>query len=245
MEFYHHGNWAVSAPVVDSEDGEELRRKMTCPHPQWTEVRRDTTDDPDEHIKYLTITEICSACGALRVRLFPEGIPEEPFDYSIPLHVSWYERLYNLGNFTILVRRFLQGKEDPPVFMMRVETPTGNVHTGTVTIGTLLFSPAAVEVTKDMERVMKLGPKRYADFRALKEARHTKREKSLVRQYGESLFKVAQDIGPESLAAASALLEGEIGHESAEMEDYEIQAMEREVKYRKTAAQKRKAQKGS
>lgn len=247
MRFYNYGNWAVGEPVVESETPEELRLKMTCPHPQWMEVNRDTTTIPeDETLKYLTITEACSVCKALRVRLFPEGVPEEPFDYSIPLNISWYERLFNLGNFTILSRRFMQGT-NPPVFMTRVETPPrvetpeGNVHVALLPIDTLLFSPAALERTKDMELMAKLGPQRYAEFRILKEGLKTKPEKDLVRQYGESLLKVVQDIGPESIVAARTLLEGEIALESAEMEEYEIQAMEREVKYRKAAIERRRA----
>lgn len=244
MRFYNIGNWAVSEPVVDSEDPEELQLKMTCPHPKWEEISRDTTVDPeDETNKYLTITEACAVCKALRIRLFPEGMPEEPFNFAIPLNVSWYERLFNLGNFTILSRRFFQGSNNPPVFMTRVETPAGNVHLALLPIDTLMFSPAALERTKDMELMAKLGPKRYVDFRVLKEGLKTKPEKDLIRRYADLLVKVVQDIGPESLIAARTLLEGEIGLESAEMDEYEIQAMEREVKYRKAAMERRKRQK--
>jgi hypothetical protein len=245
VEFYNRGNWAVSAPVVEADDADELVLKLTCPHPQWVEINRDTTaPDPDDPtIKYLTITEACAVCKSLRVRLLPEGISEkdEPFDFSVPVNISWYERLYNLGNFTILVRRYQQGGGNPPIFMRRVETPAGNVHSVVDPMDTLLFSPSALVTTKDMEAMAKLGPKRYADFRILKEGRVTKPEKDIVRLYGESLLKVVQDIGPESIAAARTSFEGEIEQESAEMEEYQIQIMEKEVAARKAQIEKRRA----
>lgn len=244
MEFYQRGNWAVSTPlwVLDDQTMEDRMSMMVCPHPQWKEVNRQVIENPEDGIKYLTITEKCQACGALRMRLLPEGVPEEPFDYSIPEKGPWYERLYNLGNFIILVRRYQENEEVPPTFMTRVETPQGNVHTGMIQMPTLLFAPAAVDLMKNMETVVKLGPKRYAEYRILREKRRTKREKDDIREHGDSLYRVAQDIGPESFAAAKALLEAEIDHESVEMEEYQIQAMEREIQHRR-AAQKKRSQK--
>jgi hypothetical protein len=126
--------------------------------------------------------------------------------------------------------------------MTRVETQAGNIHTGIVQLETLLFSPAALEQIADMERMMKLGgPKRYASYRMLKEGRKTREEKTDIQAHAEALGKVVQDIGPESIAAARAIFEAEIEQEAAEMEEYQIQMMEKEVAERKAQIEKRRA----
>jgi hypothetical protein len=197
------------------------------------------TENPEDQAKYLTITEQCSTCGTLRIRLLPEGIPEEPFDNSIPEKGAWYERLYNLGNFTILVRRYHNNPKELPAFMTRVESAAGNVETSTLQLKTLLFSPAALDMVTSIERIGKVGAKRYADFLTLSKGINRKREKDQIRAYADSLFRLAQDIGPESIEAAKFILEPEIKHESVEMEEYEIQALEREVQHRKASQKHR------
>lgn len=237
MEFYPRGNWIVGTPlwILQDQDPDDRMVKMICPHAQWTAAGRHVEENPEDGLKYLVVSEKCAECGAIRLRLLPEGAPEEPFDYSIPVKGSWYERLYGFENFTILVRRYNNNPSVPPSFMVRVDTAAGNSHTGIVQIPTLIFSPAAVQVLKDMEKVARVGSKKYADFRILKEGRHGKQEKDDIRALADSLFRVAQDIGQESHAAAKSNLEAEIGQESAEMEQYEIEAMEREVQQRKAA----------
>lgn len=244
MEFYPRGNWIVGTPIWVLEDDDLGNRmtKMLCPHPQWKEAGRAKEVNPEDGKEYLIVTEECPVCDAKRLRLLPADIPEEPFDYSIPQTGPWYERLYNLGNFVILVRRYQNNPNVPPSFMTRVETQAGNIHTGIVQLETLLFSPAALEQIADMERMMKLGgPKRYASYRMLKEGRKTREEKTDIQAHAEALGKVVQDIGPESIAAARAIFEAEIEQEAAEMEEYQIQMMEKEVAERKAQIEKRRA----
>lgn len=241
LEFYQRGNWAVSTPVwiFPDQTDEERIAMMVCAHPHWDVGKKEITENPSDQAKYLTVTEQCSTCGALRVRLLPEGIPEEPFDNSIPQTGAWYERLYNFGNFTILVRRYYNGPKDPPNYMVRVETAAGTVETSTLRLKTLLFSPAALDMVNTVERVVQVGPKRYADFITLKQGILRKKAKDQIRAYADSLFRIAQDVGPESIAAAKSILEPEIKHEAIEMEEYEIQALEREVQHRKASQKHR------
>lgn len=241
MEFYPRGNWIVGTPIWVFQDQPIVDKmtKMVCPHSQWTEASRETELNPEDGIKYLIVKEECGECGAIRMRLLPADLPEEPFDYSIPTKGPWYERFYDFGNLAVLIRRYQNNQDVPPSFMTRVNTPSGNVHTGMVQLPTLLFSPAGLELTKDLEKVAKLGPKRYADFRILKEGRHRKRDKKDIQEHADSLFRVAQEIGPEGIAAVKSIFTAEIDHESAEAEEYEIQAMEEEVQQRK-AVLKRK-----
>jgi len=243
VEFYPRGNWIVGTPIWVLEDQDEQERitMMLCPHPQWKEIARAQETNPEDGKTYLVVSEECTVCEAKRLRLLPAGIPEEPFDYSIPEKGPWYERLYNLGNFVILVRRYNNNPEVPPSYMTRTETQAGNVHTGVVQLETLLFSPAALEQIVDMERMMKLGPKRYAGYRILKEGRKTKEEKTDIQAHADALGKVVQDIGPESIAAARAIFEAEIDQEATEMEEYQIQMMEKEVAERKAQIEKRRA----
>lgn len=235
MEYYPRGNWIVSTPiwVLKDQDLDDRMAKMVCPHPQWAEVSRGVDENSNDGLKYLVVSEKCAECGAIRMRLLPEGVPEEPFDYSIPTKGPWYERLYGFENFTILVRRYSNNPDVPPSFMVRVDTEAGNAHTGMVQIPTWLFSPAAAQILKDMGTVAKAGPKRFADFLILKEGRSGKQEKSDIRALADSLFRVAQDIGPDSYSAARANLEAEIDQEAAEAEANEIEMMEREVAMRK------------
>lgn len=79
-----------------------------------------------------SVTEDCSVCQANRFRWIPEKIKGECFDYSTPESGPWYERLYNLGNFVILSRRYQNNPTVPLSFMTRVETQAGHVHTGIV-----------------------------------------------------------------------------------------------------------------
>lgn len=244
MEFYPRGNWIVGTPLWVQEDQDPADRMamMVCPHPKWDEKSREVDENSNDGLKYLVVSEKCAECGVIRLRLLPEGVPEEPFDYSIPVRGSWYERLYGFENFVILVRRYNENPEVPPAFMTRVETSQGNVHTGMVQLPTMLFSPAAVAVMKDMEKVIRVGSKRYADFRILKENRHGKQEKDDIRAHADSLFRVAQDIGAEPYIAARAILEAEIEQEAIEMEANDIETMEREVAMRK-ASLKQKSKK--
>lgn len=257
MEFYHRGNWIVGTPVwvFPEQEMDDRIAKMICPHPEWAELGREVEQNPEDGIRYLVVTEKCPACGALRMRLLPEGAIEEPFDYSIPESGPWYERLYNLGNFVMLVRRYQNNPNVPPSFMTRIETPSGNVHTGTIQIPTLLFSPAAVEQLVDMERVIKLGPDRYAAYRILKEGRKTKEERDDIKMHTQTLDKIIQEIGPESIAAAKTLLEAEVDHEIEDMKQYqaaaiaeqaeqETQEMEKQVEEPKARARKKKSKKG-
>lgn len=240
MEFYPRGNWIVGTPIwvfKDQEIGDRMA-KMVCPHAKWVDAGRHTEDNPEDGLKYLVVSEKCAECGAIRMRLLQEGVPEEPFDYSIPVRGPWYERLYGFENFVILVRRYQNNPNVPPSFMTRVETSQGNVHTGMMQLPTMLFSPAAVQVMKDMATVARVGAKKYADFLILKGGRQGKRAKDDIRDLADSLFRVAQDIGPESHAAATATLQAEIEQEADEMEQYEIQAMEQEVEQRKAARRK-------
>jgi len=244
VEFYPRGNWIVGPPIWVLEDQDEQERisMMLCPHPQWKEIARAQETNPEDGKTYLVVSEECTVCGAKRLRLLPAGFPEnEPFDYSIPEKGPWYERLYNLGNFVILVRRYNNNPEVPPSYMTRTETQAGNVHTGVVQLETLLFSPAALEQIVDMERMMKLGPKRYAGYRILKEGRKTKEDKADIQAHADALAKVVQDIGPESIAAARAIFEAEIDQEAADLEEYQIQMMEKEVAERKAQIEKRRA----
>lgn len=241
MEFYPRGNWIVGTPiwVFKEQDIVDKMAKMVCPHLQWTEAERQTELNPEDGITYLVVKDQCGECGAIRMRLIPTSLPEEPFDYSTPMAGPWYERLYDLGSLFVLIRRYQNNPDVPPSFMTRALTKSGNVHVGMVQLETLLFSPAGYEMMRDMEKVAKLGPKKYADLRILKEGRSRKREKQEIKEHADSLFSVAQEIGPESIAAAKSVFEAEIESESAEAEEYEIQAMEEEVKQRK-AALKRK-----
>lgn len=217
---------------------------MLCPHPEWKEIARANETNPVNGKEYLVVSEECSVCKARRLRLLPAELREadEPFDYSIPQSGPWYEKLYNnLGNFIILVRRYDRNPTVPPAYMSRIETQAGNIHTGIAQLETPLFSPAALEQIKDMERMMKLGPKRYAGYRILKEGRLTKQEKTDIQAHADALGRVVQDIGPESIAAARAMFEAEIDQESAELEELQIQMMEKEVAERKAQIEKRRA----
>lgn len=220
-------------------------KKMLCPHPEWKEIGRAQETNPEDGKQYLVISEECTACESRRLRLLPPGYPEtEPFDSSIPEKGAWYERLYNLGNFIILSRRYDNNPEVPPSYMTRIETQAGNVHTGIVQLETYLFSPAALEQIADMERLIKLGgPKRYAGYRILKEGRKTKEEKTDIQTHADALGRVVQDIGPESIAAARAIFEAEIPQEAADLEEMQIQMMEKEVAARRAEIEKRKASK--
>lgn len=245
MEFYPRGNWIVGTPiwVLDDQTIDDRMVKMLCPHPEWKETERKIETNEEDGQEYLVVREECPVCNAIRVRLLPTNIPEEPFDFTIPERGPWYERLYNLGNFIILTRRYQNNPNVPPSFMARVETQAGSVHSSTVQMETLLFSPAALEAIADMERMLKLGPKRYANFRILKEGRKTKEEKDDIKAHSDTLAKVISDIGPESIAAARTIFEAEIDHEIQEMEEYQIQMMEREVAERKAQIETRKAKK--
>lgn len=246
MEFFPRGNWIVGEPqwVFEDQTLEDRMKMMLCPHPEWKEIGRAKETNPDDGKEYLVISEECSACGARRLRLLPPGFTEdEPFDSSIPQTGPWYERLYNLGNFVILVRRYDNNPEVPPSYMTRIETQAGNVHTGVVQIQTPLYSPAALEQIVDMERMMKLGPKRYAGYRILKEGRKTKEDKADIQAHADALGKVVQDVGPESIAAARAIFEAEIDQEAAELEEFQIQIMEKQVAERRAEIEKRRAAK--
>lgn len=229
--------------MFEDQEVDDRVSKMLCPHPEWKETGRTKETNPEDNTEYLIITEECPVCNARRVRLLPAAIPEEPFDYSIPQTGPWYERLYNLGNFIILARRYQNNPNVPPSYMTRVETQAGNVHTGIIQLETMLFSPSAIEQISDMERMLKLGPKRYANYRILKEGRKTKEEKTDIQTHAEALGKVVQDIGPESIAAARTIFEAEIDQEAAEFEEYQIQMMEKEVAERRAEIQQRKAAK--
>lgn len=241
MELYPRGNWIVGAPVWVFKDQEIVDKmtKMVCPHSQWTEVERETDVHPRDGIKYLIVKEECGECGAIRMRWAPEAVSEEPFDYSIPTKGPWYERLYGFGGFVVLIRRYQNNPEVPPTFMTRAMTKGGNVHVSMIPVKTLLFSPAGFELMRDMEKVAKLGPKKYADLRILKDGLHKKSQKRDMLEHADSLFSVAQEIGAEGMAAAKSIFGAEIEHESAEAEEFEIQAMEAEVQQRKAAMKRR------
>jgi hypothetical protein len=247
VELYQRGNWFVSTPILvfNPKDPEKGEAMMICPHSQWAEVKREMVDeDPDAHGKYLAVSEKCTACSSIRVRLLPESVPQEPFDYSIPTEGSWYERLYNLGNFVLLVRRYNNNPEVPPTYMTRVETQSGSVQTSLNQLPTALLSPAAVRHIEDMEKLIKLGPKRYVDFRILKEAWNTKEDKDLVRAHAENLVKVIQEIGPESIGAAKSILQTEEAREDAEMEVASMQEQEAILQEMKAMIEKRRSESG-
>jgi hypothetical protein len=213
---------------------------MVCPHPKWVEENREKEDLGGT--EYLVITEKCVVCGAIRGRALPASMAEEPFDYSTPQSGLWYERLYNLGNFVILARKFQNNPERPPSYMTRVETQAGHVHVGMAELDTPLFSPSALQEIEDMERMLKLGPKRYASFRILKEGLTRKEQKDEIQLHATTLAQVVQDIGPESIAAARTLFEAEIDHEIQEQEEIQIQQMESEVAARKAQMEERRKQ---
>ncbi len=258
-QYYPRGNWWVQTPIwtVDAE-GEPLSEdqviaKMICPHPSWTVQesgpamdREDPSKpviDPETGQGVWQVVETCPLCGAIRFRWIPESMKDEPFDYSVPQTGPWYERLYNLGNFTILSRRYRENENVDPNYMTRVETPAGHAHTGMIMLGTWLFSPAALDQIGDMERMLKMGPQRYVKFRSLKEGRNRRDQIKELEDHATTLAQVVQDIGPESIAAARAIFEAEVDQEAAELEELRIQEMEREVAQRKREAAERKSKK--
>ena len=254
MEWYRRGNWVVGTPIwTDPEGftGPEVIAKMICPHPSWTiqEAGRaeDPSTEPPTPIKdpasgdfIWNVAEHCALCDAIRFRWIPETLKNEPFDYTVPQAGPWYERLYNLGNFVILARRYQNNPNVPPSFMTRVETEAGHVHTGMVQIPTLLFSPSALDQIADMERMMRLGPQKYIKLRALKEGKTRRDQLKDLEAHATTLAQVVQDVGAESVEAARAIFEAEIEHETAEAEEYQIKQMEDEVTERKREREERK-----
>jgi hypothetical protein len=229
--------------VIPGEEANESHVvKMTCPHPQWAVVNEKVETDP-EGKKGLVVMEKCVACNALRVRILPEGAPEEPFDYSIPVSGHWYERLYNFGNFVILARVYQDNKE-VTTYMTRVETPAGNVHSGMVNLNTLFFSSSALHQIYDMELMLKFGPKRYVDYRIFQEGRQAKQEKADVQKHADTLFKVVQDIGVESIVSAKAIMEAEVDRDAEEVEVAQIEERERVLQEMKAMVEKRRSEKG-
>lgn len=239
MGFYPRGNWIVGSPIwaLKDLDINDRIKMMLCPHPQWVEVGRDK--ELISEIECLVINEKCPICGATRGRAIPMELSAEPFDPSTPTSGPWYERLYNLGNFVLLSRRYQEHSRAPITFMTRVETQAGNVNATSTAIDTPFFSPAALEHIADMETMIKLGPKRYVSFRILKDGRKTKEEKDDVKEHADSLVKVVQDVGRESIAAARTIFEAETDHEIQEQEELQIQEMEREVAERKAQIEER------
>lgn len=249
MESFERGNWLVQTPiwVIPGEKiGEETTQekhiaRMTCPHPQWVETKKESADIYGNGEMFTLVAEQCPVCQAYRARIFPQSIPEEPFDFSIPKTGPWYERLYDLGNFVILARRYNNNPTRPPTYMSRVETKAGNVHTSMAEFDTLLFSPSVLNVIKDMEGMLKLGPQRYVAFRILKEGRKSKAEKDWVQEFAKTLAKVVEDVGPESISAARTIFEAEINQEIAEMEEIQIQNLERTLEEAKADIAKRRS----
>jgi hypothetical protein len=259
VEFYRRGNWIVGTPIwvfpgaalpgAEEPTQEDRIQKMICPHPSWrveeSALAADQeTGEPivDENFgePVFVVKEICPVCGAIRFRYIPESKKDEPFDYSIPTKGPWYERLYNFGNFTVLVRRYQNNPTVPPSFMTRVDTPSGASYTGMHQIGTLLFSPSVLELLESMQNMARVGPERYYSFRILKEGRRSKREKEDIKREMESLARVVSEIGPESISSAQAIMEAEPQQETADMEDYEIEEMERQAQLKRELLQKRR-----
>lgn len=242
----------VSTPIWVLKKNQSLDdrvSKMIDPHASWQieeasiavdpETKEPTIDEATGEPVFV-VKEVCPVCGAIRFRYIQESKKNEPFDYSIPTKDPWYERLYNLGNFTVLVRRYQDNPNVPPNFMARVDTPTGGVYTGMYQIGTLLFSPAVLELLQVMQNMARIGPQQYASFRILKEGRKTKQAKEEILRETEALARVVSEIGPESIAAAQAVMEAEPEQEAADMEEFEIQEMERQVQLRREQFQKRR-----
>lgn len=250
MEFYRRGNWIVGTPIwVLKQDQPEDDRvlKMICPHPSWrveeSAVAVDEKGQPvvDEMFgePVFVVKEVCPICGGIRFRYIGESKKDEPFDYSIPQKDPWYERLYNFGNFTVLVRRYQNNPNVPPSFMARVDTPSGAVYTGMYQLSTLLFSPAVIELFEVMQNMLRVGPQRWASYRILKEGRKGIAKKE-IQQEAEALARVVSEIGPESLEAATAVIQAEPEQEAADMEEAEIKEMERMAQLRREQIQRRR-----
>lgn len=235
VEFYKRGNWIIGTPIypLASEDLEARMQAMSCPHCEYKEVDRTVEEIDGE--EYIVVKEECPECPAIRMRLFPTDLPEEPYDPTPPAG-PWWERLYNFGNFTILVRRHtFPGR--PPYYLTRIDTAGGNAHAGFHPGPNDIFAPAALHQLQDLERMLKLGPERYVSFRALKERLTRKAEKDDLIVHAKTLFPVAQEIGPEGVAAARDILEREVDNEIAEMEEFAAAEMERQAEEMKKQAE--------
>lgn len=249
METYRRGNWFVSTPVFvqPGDEEENLEAKMAfmvCPHPEYEEENQETKYFEEEEREYLMIVESCVLCGGRRMRLFPTDLPPEPFDPSIPTNAPWWERLYDFGNFKILVRRMQSAPGVAPNFLTRVETASGKVHAGFVQLEVMIYAPAGIEQCEDFQRVLNLGPERYVNFRSFREGRSSPEEKENLKLHVETLWPVASEIGAEAVASAKAVLEQEVEVELLEMEEYEAQAMAEKAEQLKRIAAIKRAKKG-
>ncbi|MCI0529602.1 MAG: hypothetical protein L0Y56_19340, partial [Nitrospira sp.] len=198
VDTFRRGNWYVSTPVLVQSEAEEDPQAfytfMMCPHPEYQEVSRETFYSEEEEREYLAIHESCVLCGGVRFRLYPTDLPPEPFDPSIPTNAAWWERLYDFGNFKILVRRMKPVAPDTYTYLSRIETASGNVHVSFTVIEGIIFSPAAVEELADLERILKLGPEGYVEFRAMREKRSSPEAIGEIQQHAETLYPVAIEI---------------------------------------------------
>lgn len=237
VEYYRRGSWIVGTPVYPLPEDDLAARiqAMACPHPEYQEVER-RTEDVEGQGKHLVIVERCPLCPAIRWRMLPVAGPQESFDPSMPMEGPWFERLYNFGSFTLLARRHQQ--PGMVMFLTRVETPSGKVHSGFVPLEMPLFSAAALELISDLERVLKLGPDRYVSYRSFRESGV---KKSDLKTHVSTLFPVAQEIGPEGVASAKATIEQEIESEIVEFQEQAAAEMEEQAReLREQAAKKKK-----
>lgn len=251
---FRRGSWTVVTPIFVSPSGspptiEEQSLFMTCPHPSWEikesgpMVDKETKEpilDPQTGEAVFSVTERCPICGAFRFRYIPLAQKDEPFDYTIPTKEPWYERLYNLGNFTVLSKRLLPSDETIQ-YLTRVDTPSGATYS--IVFGdmrTVLFSPSVIRLLEILGDVARVGPEQYAAFKILKEGRKTKAAKEEVQEEAAQMGQIVSEIGPESLASAQAIMEAEPEKEAADIEEWEINQMEREAQLRREQLQKRR-----
>lgn len=247
---FQRGPWTVVTPIFSSEKPtqEEMDRFITCPHPSWeiaqsgpvVDEKNELVIDPEIGEPVFNVVERCPICGGVRFRYIPLRLKDEPFDYSIPTKEPWYERLYNLGNFSVLSRRLLPPDETID-YMTRVDTPSGaSFHTYFSDTKTQYFSPSVLGLLAILNDVARVGPEQYAAFKILKEGHKTKQAKQRMRERAETLGRIVSEIGPESLASAQAIMEAEPENEAADMEEWEIGQMEREAQLRREQLQKRR-----
>lgn len=227
--FFPAGEWMVSTPLLIIPEGGSQERAMACPHRAYQEVKRERMVT-DELGPVMVVVEKCTACGmAQRFRYRKSGeaepSPQEIFKGAEPpvpaVECPSYERSFDFGVFTILVRRHDPFPGAPLVFMVRVEAGMLS-YTTMMSVPEIVFSRAAAGTVETMLKVLRMTPERYANARILQE-RRPRNNLPEMRRDAQELYDVAFAVGKDTLERAHGGLQQEIEKEYSDAQAQHIE----------------------
>lgn len=230
--WYPAGKWLVSTPIYAGKE-EELEKALMCPHGTYQEEKREVIPVEETGIPELIIVQKCTGCVSKRFLRYPmeEPAEQELFKQStppVPTEVACadYERTYNFGTFQVLVRRHDPYPGAPLAFLVIV-TVGAQRYAQILPTDELSFAGSGIRVLQAMDRVLRLGPDRYANVTLLEE-RRMRSDLPEKQRDARELFAIAQALGP-LIAQAAAGLQEEAVKEAGEAQEQEVAAFEAHI----------------